>query len=76
MQSENSPRGICPFGNPISRQPQEMVQPNKLIKTHGLSVQLNNDPSYSCSGITSTAAIYDGPGRKGLEGTCQQLSSI
>lgn len=45
MQSENSPRDICLLGNPISRQPQKMVQPNKQIKTHGLSVQLNNDPS-------------------------------
>lgn len=71
MQSENSPRDICLLGNPISRQPQKMVQPNKQIKAHGLSVQLNNDPSSSCSGITSTAAIYDVPDRKGLEGTCQ-----
>lgn len=59
MQSENSPREICLLGNPISRQPQEMVQPNKQIKTHGLSVPLNSDPSQSCSGITSTAAIHD-----------------
>lgn len=59
MQREMSPRDICPLGNPTSAQPRKTAQPNKQITKQGLSVQLNNNLSYSYTEITSAATIFD-----------------
>jgi len=59
MKSEISPRDTCPLGNSTSAQARETVQPKKTITKHGLSVQLNSNLSYSYTGITTTATIFD-----------------